>query len=213
VTVFIKVINAKVSDAEALKGEVDRWMDELAPEAEGFLGSTGGVTADDEMIVLARFESKEAAQANSDRPEQGEWWQEVSKHLEGDATFHDCEEVDTYQEGGSDDAGFVQVIQGQVTDRERFNSLQQDLVSIMEEERPEILGMVQAWDGDFLTSTVYFASEHTAREGEGMAMPDDVRERLDEMRSLIDGLTYYDLNEPWLNSPPSDEDEDEDDDS
>lgn len=207
VTVFVQVIQAKVSDAEALKAQLDRWQEELAPGAEGYLGTTAGVTADGDLIAMARFESEEAARANSDRSEQGEWWEETSKHLDGDATFHDCDDVRTYREGGSDDAGFVQVMQGQVSDRERFDSIQDEFMETMEEERPEILGMVHAWDGDFLTGVVYFASEHTAREGEGMAVPDDVREKLDEMRSLIEDLTYFDLEEPWLASPGTDEDE------
>jgi len=209
VTVFVQVIQAKTSDADALKGQLDRWVEELAPGADGYLGTTAGVTADDAFIALARFESKKAAQANSDRSEQATWWEETAKHLEGDATFHDCDDVSTYLEGGSDDAGFVQVMQGRVSDKERFRSIQEELLSSLQEERPEILGMVEAWtDDDVVTIAVYFASEHTAREGEGKAVPPDVREKLDELRSLVEDMTYFDLGDPWLSSPESDEDDD-----
>ncbi len=204
---FVQVIQAKTSDADALKAQLDRWDEELAPGAEGYLGATAGVTADDDLIALVRFESEEAARANSDRSEQGSWWEETSKHLEGDVTFHDCDEVNTYLEGGSDDAGFVQVTQGRVSDRERFDALQEDLRSDIQEERPEILGMVEAWDGDTVTTAVYFASEHTAREGEGKAIPEEVREKLNEVRSLVEDLTYFDLTDPWLHSPETDEDD------
>ena len=38
-------------------------------------------------MLRARFESEEAAQANSDRPEQGAWWAETAKVFDGEATF------------------------------------------------------------------------------------------------------------------------------
>ena len=205
---FVQVIQAKTSDADALEGQFDRWVEELAPGADGWLGTTAGVTADDAFIALARFESEEAARANSDRSEQGKWWEETSKHIEGDVTFHDCDDVRTYLEGGSDEAGFVQVMQGRVSDRERFRSIQDELLAGLQEERPEVLGMAEAWDDDdVITTAVYFASEHTAREGEGRAVPADVREKLDEMRSLVENLVYFDLEEPWLSSPETDEDD------
>ena len=207
---FIQVIQGKASDAEALKGQLDRWGEELASGAEGYLGSTGGVTEDGDFVVLARFESEEAARANSDRPEQGKWWEETSKHLEGEATFRDTDEVETFLDGGSDDAGFVQVIQGRVTDRDRYRELQGELIPKLEDLRTEILGGVQAWDGDFVTGAVYFASEHTAREGEGKALPDDVRAAFEEWQSLVEDPTYFDLTDPWLHAPPSDDDEGED---
>ena len=206
---FVQVIQAKTSDAEAVMSQLEKWSEELAPGAEGYLGSTGGVSADGDVVVLARFESEEAARANSERPEQGSWWEETSKHFDGEATFHDATDVETFLEGGSDDAGFVQVIQGRVEDRDRLRSIQDELMNDMQEQRPEVLGLVQAWDGDFLTQAVYFASEHTAREGEGKAVPDEVLERLNEWRSLVEDLTYIDLVDPWLHTPESEE-EDED---
>ncbi|MDQ3680532.1 MAG: hypothetical protein M3378_08335 [Actinomycetota bacterium] len=206
---FVQVIQGRTSDAEALKEQFDRWHEELSADAEGYLGSTAGVSSNGDVIVLARFESEEAARANSDRSEQQSWWEETSKLFEGDVTFHDCDEVETYLEGGSDDAGFVQVMQGRVSDRGRYATLQQELQETLQEERPEVLGMLQAWDGDFVTTAVYFASEHTAREGEGKAMPDDMLEKLNELRSLAEDLTYTDLGDPWLLSPKSVEDDED----
>ncbi|MDQ3570120.1 MAG: hypothetical protein M3396_05745 [Actinomycetota bacterium] len=206
---FVQVIQGRTSDAEAVKEQFDRWYEELGSDAEGYLGTTGGVSSDGDLIVLARFESEEAARANSERSEQQSWWEETSKLFEGNATFHDCDDVETYLEGGSDDAGFVQVIQGRVTDRDRYTALQQELQENLQEERPEVLGMLQAWDEDFVTTAVYFASEHTAREGEGKAMPDDRLEKLEEMRTLAEDLTYTDLEDPWLLSPKSDEDDED----
>ena len=204
---FIQVIQGKASDPEGLKAQLDRWSEELAPGAEGFLGSTAGVAEDGTFVALARFESEEAARANSDRSEQGTWWEETAKHLEGEASFRDCSDVDTFLEGGDDLAGFVQVIQGRVTDPERMRSLREEAVPQLEEERPEVLGGYVAWDGDFMTQVVYFASEHTAREGEGKVLPEELQEKLNEMRHLIEEPTYLNLTEPWIYSPEEDEEE------
>lgn len=204
---FIQVIQGKTSDAEAVRAQLEKWGEEVVQGAEGFLGSTAGVSDDGEVVVLARFESEEAARANSERPEQGSWWEETSKHFDGDATFRDINDVETFLEGGSDQAQFVQVVQGRVQDRDRFRSLQDELTERMQEERPEILGIVQAWDGDVVTGVVYFASEHTAREGEGKALEPEVMERLEKWRSLMEDLRYIDLNNPVLVSPPSDEED------
>ncbi|HEX8770069.1 MAG TPA: hypothetical protein VF711_04800, partial [Acidimicrobiales bacterium] len=119
---FIQVITAKVVDAEGLKRQVDRWEADLRPEATGFLGSTGGIADDGRFIVLARFESEEAARRNSDRPEQGEWWAETEKMLD-EVQFKDSVEVVTMRGGGSDDAGFVQVMLGRVIDQAKMDEL------------------------------------------------------------------------------------------
>ncbi len=71
---FVQVINGRTSQPEALAEAFDRWKAELSPGATGWLGSTGGVTDDGTVIAVARFESEEAARANSARPEQDAWW-------------------------------------------------------------------------------------------------------------------------------------------
>ncbi len=205
---FIQVIQGKTSDADALRQQMDRWLEELQPGAEGFLGSTAGVAEDGTFVALARFESEEAARANSDRPEQGQWWEETARHFEGDVTFRDCSEVDYLEGGGDPDAaGFVQVIQGRSKDKERQKALEQEFLPRMTELRTEVLGAVRAWSGDDYTSAVYFASEHTAREGEGKVLPDDLQEAFNEWTSLFDDLTYIDLTDPWLFSPGGDDEE------
>ena len=63
----------------------------------GWLGTTSGVTDDGTFVALARFESPEAAQQNSDRPEQGAWWEQTAALFSGEPEFHDSTtvEVDT----------------------------------------------------------------------------------------------------------------------
>ena len=86
---------------------------EIGTRREGWLGGTYGFTDDDMFVGVVRFESREAAMANSSRPEQAQWWAEMEQLFDGPVEFHDCDNVMLMMDGGSDDAGFVQVIRGQ----------------------------------------------------------------------------------------------------
>jgi hypothetical protein len=194
---FIQVITGRVADVVGLESAFDRWQSEVRPGAMGFLGSTLGVTADGRFVALARFESAEAARANSDRAEQSAWWAETEKCLDGPATFHDCTEVDTFRGGGSDDAGFVQVMQGRA-DRERLRALDERVEDVLPDLRPDLLGSVRAWDGDQYTEAAYFTSEAEAREGEAKPPPADLAEAMREWQDVMGPITYYDLTRPKL---------------
>lgn len=196
---FIQVIQGKANDPDGLRRQFDRWQQELRPGAKGYLGSTGGVADDGTAIVLARFESEEAARANSDRPEQGAWWNETAKYFDGDPAFRNCTEVDTILAGGSDDAGFVQVMQGRVKNRDRLRELEAELMPKMAEQRPDVIGSVRGWDGGHFTEAVYFTSEADARKGE-TSTPGDGAEDFAEYESLVESLTYIDLKDPWLHT-------------
>ena len=111
---FIQVMQGEIKDVEAARATMDRWRTELEPGADGWIGGTFGVSDDGQMVAVVRFASEEAARRNSDRPEQGAWWSDMSAHFVGDVTFHDYAQVITLLDGGSDDAGFVQIIQGRV---------------------------------------------------------------------------------------------------
>ena len=69
-------------------------------------------------------------------------------------------------DGGSDDAGFVQVMQGRVDDAAGFRSFMQAPMEDLRAMRPEIIGgtVAVADDGQF-TQTIYFTSQAAAREG------------------------------------------------
>ena len=135
---FVQVINGKVSDAAAVKAMGERWYTELSPGATGWLGTTGGVTADGELVLLARFESAEAAQRNSDRPEQGEWWSEAKQHFADEPTFRNYDDVIEVGGGGSDDAGFVQVMFGRTSDPAREREITKEFDPVGPDFRPDI---------------------------------------------------------------------------
>jgi hypothetical protein len=200
---FVQVIQGKAKDPAQLRKQLERWDEELKPGAKGYLGSTAGVTADGEFIALARFESEEAARANSARAEQGAWWQETSRSL-ADPMFHDCALVDLINEGGSDDAGFVQVIQGKVTDVDKARELDRATQSQMSEIRPDVIGGIVAWhpqNGRF-TNAIYFTSEAEARAKEKETSDSPEFEKyMSEWQAISDGEPkFLDLTEPWYSS-------------
>jgi len=202
---FIQIIQGTCRDADTLHRQLDMWRQEQGPMAEGWLGGTYGITDDDKFVGVVRFESKEAAARNSTRPEQGAWWAETEKCFDGEVTFHDCDEAMEFLDGGADDAGFVQVIQGRLEDPERFRRAMAQPMDMLHEARPEIIGGTIAIepDGRF-TQTVAFRTEDAAREGERKAMPEtmpaETRREMEDTMALMQDVTYLDLHHPWFAS-------------
>lgn len=192
---FIQVIQGKVKDADHQRRQLEQWRKDIKPGAHGYLGSTSGVTPDGRGITLVRFESEEAARANSERPEQGAWWNEMAKAWDGEVTFKNCTEVDEAFGGGSNKAGFVQVMQGRAKDQAEMRRRLPELEGELEKNRPDILGIVVGWHGDGgFTQSVYFTSAEDARKGEAATEANTSRQ---ELMSLIDGeMTFFDLLSP-----------------
>jgi hypothetical protein len=196
---FIQIIQGTCHDPEALRGQLDRWRRELGPGAQGWLGGTYGVTDDNTFVAMVRFDSREAATRNSTRPEQGAWWAKTEKCFDGEVTFHDCDNAMTFLDGGADDARFVQVIQGRLTDPHRFRRFVELPMDMLHETRPDIIGGCIAMDSDGLfTETVYFLSEDAAREGERREMPAPIKQMWDDELALMQDVTYLDLRNPWF---------------
>ena len=200
---FVQVIRGKVADASRARAALDKWIEELAPGAIGWLGTTAGVTDDGTFIALARFESESAARRNSDRPEQDKWWGEVSQAFSGDPTFQNSVAVDVDTPGDPDTAGFVQVMQGHTSNPDRARELMQQNPEAFHAFRPDILGSLSVdHEGGAFTTAIYFTSEAEARAGEKKELPEEMRAVFEEMNSLAVGeVTFLDLKEPWLYSP------------
>lgn len=196
---FIQVIQGQVIDADELRRAMDSWISDLAPGATGWVGSTAGVTEDGHFVATARFESEAAARANSDRPEQGMWWSQTEKSL-SDVVFHDCTDVTLINGGGSDRAGFVQVMQTKDSDVATLKTMNAEMSDSIREMRPDVLGMTIGVheDGKGTTTIVYFTSEAEAREGEKQAPPPEAAAQMEEMGKAMGEVTYFDLRDPWL---------------
>jgi hypothetical protein len=195
---FIQIIQGRCTRPDELHAVLDRWIQELSPGAEGWLGGTYGFADDDMFVAVVRFEDRETAMANSQRPEQAAWAEEMMALFDGGVEFHDCDDVTLLFDGGSDDAGFVQVIRGKVDDPARLRRLMTSDQTELQRMRPEILGATLAIepDGTF-TETVAFTDEASARSGEQQEPPEDVRR---ELEYAMQGATYFDLHHPWFNS-------------
>ena len=200
---FVQVIEATTSDPAAVRAAMDRWMQELAPGATGWLGSTAGMTPDGRMVAVVRFDTEEHARANSDRAEQGEWWAEMAKLFDSDPVFRDSTRVLVDVRGNPDDAGFVQVMQGGSTDPERAWKLMEEDDTDWSAFRPDILGSISIGHADGRWTMVnYFTSEAEARAGEQKEAPAELQQQMEELMSLSTGEPeFLDIKEPWFSSP------------
>jgi hypothetical protein len=197
---FVQVILGSTSDPEGLRAAMDRWVADLRPGAVGWLGTTGGVTDDGRAVVVARFESEDAARRNSERPEQGEWWAATESVFDGEVTFLDSSDVVVDLQGDPDQAGFVQVMRGRTSDPDRARQLMTMDPEQWAAYRPDVLGSLEiGHDDGAYTMILYFTSEAEAREGERKELPLELRATMEEMGKLAVGETeYYDLREPVL---------------
>jgi hypothetical protein len=195
--VFIQMIQGRCTRPEELKTALERWREDCEPGALGFLGGTYGFTDDQTFVAVVRFETKDAARANSARPEQERWWASVEPLFDGSVEFHDCDDVLLLLDGGSDDAGFVQVVRGRVRDPERLRASLDRISAILHAARPEIIGATIAIepDGRFI-ETVAFTDEVSARAGERKEMPAELRELSPE--PLMEDESFLDLHQPWF---------------
>lgn len=200
---FVQVIQGKTSQPQALVDAFARWKADLSAGATGWLGSTGGVTEDGRFLAVARFDSEDAAMANSARPEQDAWWAETAQLLEGEVAFGNSTDVDVDVEGDPDQAGFVQVMQGRSSDPERVKQLMAQDAGKWAEFRPDLIGSVTiGHEQGAFTMVMYFTSEAEAREGERKDPPPELQAQMEEMNRLSVGEPeFFDLKQPILDSP------------
>lgn len=194
---FVQVVQAKAKDKAGVKDMWDRWDTEVKPAAKGYLGATGGISADGTLTVIARFESEDAAEANNNIPEQQQWFSEFEKRVD-DLGFTNYTNVELQDGGGSDDAGFVQVIRITGADPEAFRKLDAEIAPKMEGLRPDVIGSLNAWtdDGD-VTTVIYFTSEAEARKNESKP---EFQEAAKAYMELPGDSKFFDLSDPWFAS-------------
>ena len=195
--VFIQIIQGRCTKQDELRSLAQQWRDERGANVAGWLGGTYGFTDDDMFIGVVRFESREAAMANSESPEQTAWAERLMAVMDGPVEYHDCEDVTIFLNGGSDGAGFVQVIEGRADDPERLKAMLGD-TTMLHEMRPDIIGGTLAIeaDGTFI-ETIAFTDETSARAGERIEAPPEMRETLEP---LMRDATFFDLHHPWFES-------------
>ena len=194
---FVQVIEGKTSDPAGIIEHGERWQRDLRPGAVGYLGVTAGVTDDGRSVAIVRFEDEAAARANAARPEQTAWFEEMAKLYDGEPTFAESSDVTEWMGGGSDDAGFVQVMKSTGVDRTQVEKMDAAFEPFAD-QRPDLLGGVRIWTGaDSCIDVAYFTSEAEARQGEKAEMPEELQEIMGQMQSMGE-TTYLDLRDPQL---------------
>ena len=198
---FVQVIEGRTSNPEGLRAQFEKWVAELEPGASGYLGTTAGVTSDGRLLAVARFESEQAARANSDRPQQGAWWTETEKLLDGPAQFTESSDVETFLAGGSDDAGFVQVMKLSGVDRQKVKEMDKQFEPHASKVRPDLIGGLRVWTGpDTSIDVNYFTSEEEARAAEKREPPPELAEGFAEFESMMSTAEFLDFSDPYLHS-------------
>jgi len=194
---FVQVIKGHTDDGAGLRQQLERWRTDLKPSAVGFLGSTGGIADDGTFVVVARFTDAASARTNSERPEQGQWWERTESFLDGEATFRESTDTTELFDGGSNDAGFVQIMEGRVADRAKAEAFESpEMLDELRAARPDLIGGLRVWfdDGTFV-DVAYFTSEEDARKGE--ASP-EFEQPSDDYMALFDEMTFVDLRDPFF---------------
>ena len=194
---FIQIMQGPCNREEELRGALDSWRNTCEAGAVGFLGGTYGFTDDGQFVAVVRFASREAAMQNSARPEQGAWWAATEPLFSGPVQFHDSDDVTVLLDGGSDDAGFVQVMHGHVTDADAARKMMSDGMEMLHEARPDVIGGTFAMfdDGSF-TETIAFTDEASARKAETQEMPPEIREQMENGPVQVEA--YLDLHRPFF---------------
>ena len=194
---FVQVIEGRTSDPAAIIEHGERWQQELRPGAIGYLGVTAGVTAEGRTVAIVRFEDEAAARANAARPEQTAWFEDMSKLYDGEPTFTESSDVTEWMGGGSNDAGFVQVMKSTGVDRAQVEKMDAAFAPYAS-QRPDLLGGVRIWTGsDSCIDVAYFTSEDEARKGEQAEVPDEIKELMSEFEGMGE-TEYLDLTNPQL---------------
>jgi hypothetical protein len=195
--VFLQMVEGRSSRQDEMRGLVDGWCGSMA-DRPGWLGGTYGFTDDGRFVGVVRFDSRSACKESSTGADAAMWWAGADALFEDGCRVHESEDVSMMLDGGSDSAGFVQVMCGRVGDADALRHITSDttMTSMLHEARPEIIGATLAVESDgTFVETIAFTDEGSARKGEQLDMPQDVR---DELMAAMADVEYLDLPKPWF---------------
>lgn len=194
---YIQITEGHCTRQDEMRQLVDEACAALADRA-GWLGGTFGFTDDDRYVAVLRFESREAFEELNASEGAAEWMARAEELCDG-LQVHESEDVMMLLDGGSDDAGFVQIMHGRIADPDRFRHLASDeMMTMLHRMRPEVIGATLAVepDGTFI-ETVAFTDESSARRGEESNMPPEVAA---DLGAAMADVEYLDLHKPWFAS-------------
>ena len=203
VVMFLRVIEGRVPDRTAMRAQHDAWAARIGATEPDWLGSTAGITEDDRFICLSRFRSVESFARLAARADAREWWARTERLFLGPVVTAEYFDVAVLRDGGTNDAGFVQVIGGRAADPGRLGALQKELLRTLPDGRPDIVGGLAAVDAAGRFGQAFsFSTEELARAAEHGEQLAEIEELEAELHWLAAGTTYYDLRHPWLAAAP-----------
>jgi len=169
---FAQIIRGKVSDPDAVRPVVDRWMTELGPSATGWLGSTSGVT-DDRRLLDGEATFQDSSEVYVD-------------------TRGDLDSAGFVQVIGLETSDPERSRQLMTQTRQARVALRPDIIGEV---------VVGHGDGKF-TVVNYFVNEEAARRAERQEMPAELRDAMQEVVALgVGERDFLDLRMLWLDSP------------
>jgi hypothetical protein len=114
-------------------------------------------------------------------------------------SFAETTDVEILLNGGSDRAGFVQVMTGSAADRAAIAELDGLFSAHAPAWRPDVIGGLRAWlsPTDYV-EVMYFTSEADARANEQRDPPAEVAAHVATFQQLMSDVSYLDLAEPVL---------------
>lgn len=196
--IFVRIAHGRPTDRDAVGDTYLRWFDDIAPEAEGWLAATAGISDDGEFVSIMRFVSGEAARR--DLADEERWWKQVSEYL-SDAQVLESAEVATFGEERpeAEEVGFVQVV------RARAQAVPGVLERVAEHEEhhlreqhlPVLGGLVAHHGDDHFTEVIYYPSIEEAR-GEAGALPEEGISIVERIAGQLTGARYLRIRDPWV---------------
>ena len=194
---FIQMVEGACTQQDDMRMLIDDWCGRMA-DVPGWLGGTYGFTDDERFVSVVRYESAAAWEKCCAADDAGLWWAAAEEMFDSAPEIHQSEDVMMMLDGGSDAAGFVQVMRGKVGNPDKLRRIMtdRDMTSMLHQTRPEIIGatLLMEDDGSF-TETISFTDEDSARKGEAREMPAQV---VAELQEAMAEVAYYDLHRPWF---------------
>lgn len=198
--VFLQIIQAPAANPTGVRQAWERWHDNVAPGAIGWTQSIAGITDDGEFIAVVEFVSEEAARNNEQRPEQDEWWRDMSAELQGDAAFHECSSVSQYGAALDDKVQVVQVVEGRAAQIEGLlrEVPQREHHHVVESDLGLSGGLIGIHDGGQFTEVVWYPSEDAARDPETGQFRERGVSMIEGLADHISDIRYLTLQDPWI---------------
>ena len=176
-----------------------RWVADVAPLASGWRDTTGGTTAQGEVVAVTRFSSARDAQRTLSLPQHRSWWDATLAELDGEADVMESDDVTPPESVVDPSAGFVQMMMATVADRPGVERVEEEIDEPFKRWRPDLLGGYRVWMlGSRLLAVDYFTSEAEARAGERRQPPPEVAEAMPRWLEHMADVEWFDLAQSWV---------------